>query len=91
MKRLCDHAIDVLRQTGNPAVMFGDSGLLHLIADAAGMPHNAWHTERRVLSALAKTPGELVKRYTMNPVRHGRQDVLIFYLPETAADKEPSE
>jgi hypothetical protein len=59
--RVCDAAVTVLRRTGNPAVMWGDEGLLHLIADELGWPHEAWHTSDRVLNALYKTPGPLVK------------------------------
>lgn len=84
MKRICDHAVDVLRSSDNPAVMFGDSGLCHMIADAAGCLHEGPRTERRVLDALRKTPGSLVVIQTRNPVPHGRRWVLKFVLPEHA-------
>lgn len=78
-------AITVLRRTDNPAVMFGDSGLLHLIAEELGWKHDCWHTESRVLRALSKTPGDLVKRHTSC----GRfTKVLIFLLPEEAKRRE---
>jgi hypothetical protein len=79
--RVCDAAANVLRLTDNPAVMWGDSGLLHAIAELAEISTRArsWQTEHAVLDALAKTPGELVPRYT-TAVR-GRR-VRIFYLPE---------
>lgn len=76
--RVCDAAVEVLRATDNPAVMWGDEGLLHLIAERLGWEHNAWHTSDRVLRALSKTPGPLVKRETL---LHGHW-VLIFRLPE---------
>lgn len=78
-KRVCDAAVEVLRETGNPAVMWGDEGLLHLIADRLGWEHHAWHTSDRVLAALAKTPGPLRKLKTLTG--SGRC-VLIFRLPE---------
>jgi hypothetical protein len=63
--RACDAAVEVLQETGNSALMWGDGGLLHLIADKLGWKHNAWHTEERVLRALARTPGPLAKRKTL--------------------------
>lgn len=79
-KHICDHAVDVLRETDNPAVGFGDSGLLHEIAEAAGWPHEGPDTERRVLNALDKTRGELKKRYFKHRGRFHR----CFWLPEEA-------
>jgi hypothetical protein len=78
--RLCDAAIAVLRETDNPAVMFGDEGLLHQIAERAGAKSRgrAWETSAAVLAALSKTPGELVPGH----VRDGRgRRVRIFRLP----------
>lgn len=60
-------AIDVLRETDNPAVMWGDSGLLHLIAKRLGWKAEAWHTEDRVIRALNQTPGPLIKDKTRLP------------------------
>lgn len=77
-KRVCDAAVEILKETDNPAVMFGDEGLLHLIAERMGWPHRAWHTSNRVLRALSKTPGPLIKR----KVRTYRYWVLSFKLPE---------
>jgi len=76
--RVCDAAVEVLRETDNPAVMFGDEGLLHLIAERLGWPHECTKTSDRVMAALARTPGELVKRKTKI---HGRW-VNIFRLPD---------
>ena len=75
--RICDAAVDVLKETDNPAVMWGDSGLLHLIAERAGLPHQSWLTEGRVLNALSKTPGELIAGTTLG--FRGRR-VRIFWL-----------
>lgn len=36
--RTCDAAVLVLRETGDPAVMWGDAHLLRLIAERAGIP-----------------------------------------------------
>ena len=86
--RICDAAVLVLRETDNAAVMWGDSRLLHLIAERYGIParpgrsiHEAWRTETRILGALARTPGELVAGFT----RCGGHErmVRIFRLPES--------
>jgi hypothetical protein len=76
-KRICDHAIAVLKRTGNAAVMWGDIFLLHMIAQEAGLPHDGPRTEARVLSALSKTPGRLTKKYTRTI---GGRRVLVFRL-----------
>jgi hypothetical protein len=73
-------AIDVLKETDNPAVMWGDAGLLHLIAKRMGWPAMAWETEDRVMAALNRSPGKLVKGNTQLP--NGRI-VSIFRLPES--------
>jgi hypothetical protein len=59
--------------------MFGDEGLCHLIAAKLGWKHEAWKTSERVLAALARTPGELVKKKTRTG---GGRLVNIFRLPE---------
>jgi hypothetical protein len=84
-KRACDAAIEVLRETNNSAVMWGDEGLLHLIAERLGWKHEAWKTSDRVLATLAKTPGELIARKTQ---LIGGRWVRCFHLPETIADFE---
>ena len=78
--KACDAAVEVLRETGNPAVGYGDVGLLHMIAQRAGMRcrSRAWRTEKNVLNALDRTPGILVKRYFRTRYKTGR----VFYLPE---------
>ena len=70
--------IEVLEETDNPAVMWGDSGLLHMIASRLGWKANAWLTERRVMAALNRSPGKLRKEKTT--VGSGRV-VSIFRLP----------
>lgn len=85
--RACDAAVEVLRFSNNPAVMWGDSGLLHAIANRANLAcrSQAWVTEARVLAALSRTPGELVPGYTLGK---GRRRVRIFRLPEHATAKQ---
>ncbi len=78
--RVCDAAIEVLRETDNPAVMWGDEGLLHEIAEKLGWPHECTRTSDRVMAALNKTPGPLIKRKC---ICHGRW-VSVFRLPEEA-------
>ncbi len=56
--RVCDATVEVLLETGNSAVMWGDEGLLHLIAERLGWEHDCTKTSDRVLAALRKTPGD---------------------------------
>lgn len=79
--RTCDAAVAVLRETSNPAVMWGDEGLLHLIAKRAGLRTcgRAWKTSDAVLNNLSRQPGKLVPFLTTDG--RGRA-VRIFYLPE---------
>lgn len=87
--RVCDAAVAVLTETGNPAVMWGDTGLLHLIAERAGLPSKdrAWKTENAVLAALSRRPGDLVKGLTREA--HGRR-VRIFWLKGHAPERTES-
>ncbi len=79
-KRVCDCAVEVLRETNNPAVMWGDTSLLHQIADRAGIKsaNKMSLTERQVLAALTSQPGILIPKKTLS----GRnRAVRIFRLP----------
>lgn len=82
--RVCDAALLVLRETKNPAVMWGDSGLLHQIAQRANiyMKMRSWMTETAVLNALSKQPGELVAGSTLSHSGGRQRRVRIFWLPE---------
>jgi len=81
-----DAAVAVLRRTDNPAVAYGDGGLLHLIAEEMGWPHEFWFTEKRVLDAIDRhNKGQLVKRYFRAHRGLGR----VFYLPEEAEKRFP--
>ena len=84
--KTCDAAVLVLRESDNPAVMWGDVGLLHLIAARAGLgaKDRAWKTENAVLRNLSRQPGALVAGYTREP--HGRR-VRCFWLPEHAPEQ----
>lgn len=62
MMRACDAAVEVLRETDNTFVMWGDEHLLHEIAERLGWEHQAWRTSARVLRVLSRTPGPLEKR-----------------------------
>jgi hypothetical protein len=82
--RACDAALEVLKETSNPSIMYGDEGLGHLIAKRLGWEHQGPQTPRRLLQALSKTPGRLVKSYSKMPgdsCARG-QSVLCFELPE---------
>jgi hypothetical protein len=82
-KRLlaCEAAVQILRETQNAAVMYGDATLLHLIAKRAGLKAAGRDTERRVLKLLSMSPGILVPKKTR--LGNGRL-VRIFRLPEEA-------
>lgn len=84
--RVCDAAVLVLRETDNPAVMWGDTGLLHKIASRAELPSRdrAWKTENAVLNALSRQPGELVSGYSRANVSGRQRAVRSFWLPEHA-------
>jgi len=56
-------AVEHLRAHGHPAVGYGDSLLLHEIAEAAGIGHEGPRTERNVLAALERAPHLFEKRY----------------------------
>jgi hypothetical protein len=82
--RTCDAAVLVLRESNNPAVMWGDGGLLHMIADRAGLKtaSRSWKTEDAVLRNLSREPGELVAGTTLTAA--GNRRVRIFWLREHA-------
>lgn len=65
--RACDAAVEVLRELGEPGVMYGDEGLCHAIAERLGWEHEGPRTSRRLLAALARTPGRLHKSLVRMP------------------------
>lgn len=89
--RTCDAAVLVLRETDNPAVMWGDEGLLHLIAARAGLAiaGHSWHTSQAVLANLARCPGELVAQHARGHSGGRSRWVRIFTLPEHAKAAKP--
>ena len=78
--RVCDAAVEVLTETRNPAVMWGDNGLLDLIGYRAGLKPGKRFYADQVLSALRKQPGKLIPGKTMHPYLN--RWVSIFKLPE---------
>ena len=86
--RACDAALQVLIETDNPSVMYGDEWLCHQIAERLGWKHEGPATTKRVLSALARTPGRLVKGLIRMPgdcCARG-QSALHFELPQPEYD-----
>lgn len=82
--RVCDAAIEVLKDTHNTSVMYGDEYLCHQIAARLGWTPDGPETSRRVLRALSKTPGRLIKGLCQMPsdcCARG-QSVLHFQLPQ---------
>lgn len=84
LKLAAEVAADLLRETGNPGVGYGDAGLLHQIAERLGMPHEGRYTERKVLNRIeASYTGVLEKRLISYPER-GLARVRRYWLPEAA-------
>ena len=83
--RCCDAAVQVLKETENEAVMWGDGHLLHQIAARMGWNADSWATEKRVLDALTRCPGMLIAKKTL--AGNGRT-VRIFRLPESEETHE---
>jgi hypothetical protein len=86
--RAWEAAIQILIETDNPAVMYGDEWLCHQIATRLGWEHAGPETSRRVLRALSKTPGRLVKGLVRMPgdcCARG-QSALHFELPKAECD-----
>lgn len=88
-KTIAEHAYEHCKDRGHPGVGYGDSFLLHEIAEVAGIPHRSWRTERQILNALDRSKQSLfVKRF----FRNGRRLTRVFYrfdaLPETSEGAE---
>lgn len=78
-------AASLLRETGNPAIGWGDSGLLHQVADMLGMPHEGPRSERKVLDRIERShQGVLEKRHVEVGGRYG--NVRQFMLPEKSEE-----
>jgi hypothetical protein len=78
-------AADYLRKTGNSGIGYGDSRLLHEVADLLGMKHEAFKTERKVLARIDRShDGVLVKEFVSYPGTRANR-VRKFNLPETVS------
>ena len=76
-------AAQLLRASGNPAIQWGDSALLHAVAKSLGLDAEGAKTEARVLDKIERThAGVLVKSYVSHPVR-GAGRVRKYSLPES--------
>lgn len=78
---VAEHTIDVLRETQCPWVQYGDTRLLHMIAERCGYESDGIATEVRILGALSKRPGRLIKSI----VRVSGRSVRRFSLPSALA------
>lgn len=77
-------AAEHLRASGNPAVGYGDAGLLHQIAELIGLPHEGQKTEKKVLDRIERSHhGVLEKRSASYPGR-GLGKVRQYWLPDMA-------
>lgn len=80
-KTPAQHAAEVLRETGNPSVCFGDDGLIHAIGERCGFKPSAWKSRKTVCDAIDRSnSGELVKSFTL-----GHRWMRCYTLPEVAA------
>jgi hypothetical protein len=80
-------AVEILRETGNPALMGGDTGLVHLIVERAGMEHRSIETQKMLLDAIDRSNrGHLIR----GMVRQGKTRTRIFWLPEHAPESAMS-
>lgn len=85
--RVCDATVEILNETDNDAVMWGDIALLHMIAERLGWESQASRTEKRVLDALSKTPGILEPVFTRISNLNGRTRLVrCFRMPEENQD-----
>ena len=83
--RACDATVAVLKEVGEPTIMYGDEWLAHQVATRLGWRHDGPWTTRRLLATLSRTPGPLVKSLVRMPsdcCARG-QAALCFSLPET--------
>lgn len=78
--RVWEAAIAVLKETDNPAIMWGDIRLLHMVAEKLGWEHEGPKTTDRVMSALSASPGQLIKSKAFV----GNRKVNCFSLKQTA-------
>lgn len=89
-KTIGEHALDVLRDTDNPAIMWGDCGLLDMVARRAGMreglhPLTRW---QRVLAGIERS-GLFEKSFSrLKPGMQGNQVCRVFYPLATPAAAE---
>lgn len=54
-KTIAEYVKEYLQTNGFDSVAWGDSSLLHEIAEYAGLKHNGWKTENNVLAALDRS------------------------------------
>lgn len=77
-------AAEYLRRQGWTSVGYGDSGLLHEIADQLGMPHEGPFTEKKVLDRIDRTHGGVFKKWNMRFPERGLGRTRRFTLLESA-------
>ena len=79
-------AAAILRETGNTGIGWGDSRLLHAVAERIGLPSNGPSTEKLVLGKIDRTHrGVLVKGFTSYP-EPGLGRVRRYSLPDLGTD-----
>lgn len=98
-RRMCDVAEEWLRETGNPAIVWGDGGFCEIAKRAGSVRRVPFQTRgghviadhplaiaKRVLDALSRQPGNLVPgKVSLRGYSSGFAEYgRIFYLPEHA-------
>lgn len=80
-------AADLLKETGNPAIGWGDSGLLHMVADKLGLPSEGYATEKKILDRIERSyQGVLIKRWKSYGGGKGVGRLREYALPEVLAE-----
>jgi len=62
-RTIAQFAHEYLIEKGFDIVGYGDTHLLHEIADYSGREHNSWKTEMNILNALERAPALFEKHY----------------------------
>lgn len=82
-KTAAQFAAEHLRATGNPAIGYGDSGLLHQVAELIGLPHEGIKTEKKVLDRIERSHVGVLKKRIIGLAGRGLGRVRQYWLPES--------
>ena len=86
--KVWEATIQILTETGNAAVMWGDLALLYAIAVRAGLKHDDHKFDRRVLNALSRDYGPLAPKQAQLMANEQGRWVRVFRLPEPVKPRD---